>query len=145
VPRPTKAAYKKCFAGKMADAGMELPAIDTITNNKYLFSPGCEVLMQRHEKTCEKLVPVFDSSSSETLEFLTLRENLYDIFIGGFDMFQCVWYLFTTLAKKKLFHETHLSVVLIHTFKFFQYFNNNYRPICHLELFILQCMKVLKT
>ena len=145
VPRPSKTLYKKCFSEKIAAAEMILPPVDTITNNKYLFSPGCEVLMQRHEKTCDKIISVFDNAPTLEIPLLILRENLYEIFIGGLDIFHCVWYILTTLANKNLFHERHLSLVLIHTFKFFQYFNNNYRPICHLELFLLQCAKVLKT
>jgi hypothetical protein len=146
VPRPTNGAYKKCFATRAAAVGKELPPIQRITNNKYLFAPGCDALMQRHERTCDKLLPYFDPEDKEnaTICFLTLRELLYDIFICGLDMFQCVWYLLHMLAKKNTLHARHLSEVLFHTFKFFQYFNNNYRPICHLELFVLQLVKIFR-
>jgi hypothetical protein len=39
--------------------------------------------------------------------------------------------------------EQHISDVMIKTYCFFQYYNNNYRPIYHLENYFLNLIKII--
>jgi hypothetical protein len=140
VPRPPKAAYRKCFASKTTQNMDELQ-LSTITNIKYLFSPLCLPLFMPHEQICNQIIPLIKQTESEHL--LKLRELLYDVFIYGLNIFECVWYFLSKLAEEEILLPAHLTRILFKTFIFFQYFNNNYRPIAHFELYIYHLFKIL--
>jgi hypothetical protein len=44
-----------------------------------------------------------------------------------------VWYIISTLISQKKIKDKDVSGLLIKTYTFFQYYNNNYRPIYHVE------------
>lgn len=79
----------------------------------------------------------------EQIRFTQLRELLYDILIYDFDIHECVWHLISELKKKHIILDENMSVVLIQTHKFLQYYNNNYRPIYHLENFAFMLVNVI--
>jgi hypothetical protein len=72
-----------------------------------------------------------------------LRELLYDILIYDFDITECAWHLITHLKHTGALHDEDMSEVLIHTCKFLQYYNNNYRPIYHLENFVFMLINII--
>ena len=74
----------------------------------------------------------------EMLKFLQFRDILYDIFIYQLNIYQCVWYIVKRLLEQEKIKKEFISKILIKTYGFFQYYNNNYRPIYHLEYFIRQ-------
>ena len=76
----------------------------------------------------------------EKVKIIDIRNNLYDLLIYNIDIFECIWYLFTTLIKFQSFKKREdITCVLNKIFVFFKYYNNNYRSIYHLESIIL-CM-----
>ena len=79
----------------------------------------------------------------EQIRFAQLRELLYDILIYDFDITECAWYLISELKKRGTLHDENMSDVLIHTHKFLQYYNNNYRPIYHLENFVFMLVNII--
>ena len=66
-----------------------------------------------------------------------MRDDLYDICIFDLNVTNCIWYILRTLIELDKFNNEKLNSVLTETFKFFKYYNNNYRPIYHLEKYIL--------
>ena len=50
---------------------------------------------------------------------------------------ECVWFILFELSKRKQIKKDDMYDILIHTYKFFKLFNNNYRPIYHLESYML--------
>ena len=81
----------------------------------------------------------------DQIRFTQLRELLYDILIYDFDITECAWHLITELKRKGLLHDDDMSAVLIDTYKFLQYYNNNYRPIYHLENFVFMLINIIYT
>jgi hypothetical protein len=79
----------------------------------------------------------------EQIRFAQLRELLYDILIYDFDITECAWYLISELKKRGTLRDENMSDVLIHTHKFLQYYNNNYRPIYHLENFVFMLVNII--
>lgn len=82
-------------------------------------------------------------SDVDQIRFAQLRELLYDILIYDFDITECAWYLITELKRKGLLRDADMSHILINTYKFLQYYNNNYRPISHLENFVFMLINVV--
>jgi len=126
IQRPTKSLYNKCLKTKLPNT----IKLENITNIKNM-NNSVETLMMPHKIICDKII---DSIVKvEDLKFLKFRDLLYDIFIYNLDITECVWYIISTLISQKKINDDDISALLIKTYTFFQYYNNNYRPIYHVE------------
>ena len=90
---------------------------------------------------CNKIID--NMTKINDLKFLKFRDILYDIFIYNLDITDCIWYILSTHIKEDRIKKEHLSDVLIKTYSFFQYYNNNYRPIYHLEKYLFYLTKLI--
>ena len=136
IPRPTKVAYTKCSKKKIPnDLKME-----NIVNIKYLHV-GTTELMFPHKIICDKILK--EMIEIDDLKFLKFRDLLYDIFIYNLDITDCIWYILTELIKTKKIKKKDMSNVLLKTYSFLKYFNNNYRPIYHLESYLLYLVLII--
>jgi hypothetical protein len=133
IPRPTKTLYNKCFNNK-------LKVVENITNIKNLHN-YTEELNEPYKIICNKIIHVM--IHVDELKYLKFRDLLYDIFIYNLDITNCFWYIFSQLTEQKLLNSDDLKLIMIKTFTFFQYYNNNYRPIYHLENFLLYIVNVI--
>jgi len=129
IARPTKATYSKCIKNKLP-ASLKL---ENITNIKNLHS-SIDQLMVPHKIICDKIIE--SMIKIDELKFLKFRDLLYDIFIYNLDITDCIWYIINELSERKSIKTTDISELLIKTYTFFQYYNNNYRPIYHLENYL---------
>jgi len=136
IGRPSKTNYNKCLKNKLP-AKLEL---ENITNIKNLNSFN-EELMTQHKIICNKIIE--NMIKIDEIKFLKLRDILYDIFIYNLDITVCIWYILSTFVKEKRINNENLSNVLIKTYNFFQYYNNNYRPIYHLEKYLFYLITVI--
>ena len=68
-----------------------------------------------------------------SLSYSVLREIIYDILIYKNDINDVIWYVIKELINCGLLKTDKLGDVLFKTIQFFQLYNNNYRPIYHLE------------
>jgi hypothetical protein len=121
MPRPSRETYAAC---------LNVPIPETITNLKTVMNrqPNIDPI----QATCTKLL-----HSIKTLNFTMseLREDLYTILVFNLNVERICLYLITHLPNKlQLVKETVL---------FLQYFNNNYRPIYHLEKYIYSLMTIV--
>jgi hypothetical protein len=79
----------------------------------------------------------------ENVKYLKFRDSLYDAFIINLDIPECIWYIVTELINRRLIPDDKLVPVFKQVYVFFQYYNNNYRPIYHLEHFLLYLSAVI--
>jgi hypothetical protein len=129
VSRPSKATYTKCLKTKLPN-NLKLENITNI-KNLHLFN---EDIMLHYKIICNKIINSIININD--LNFQKFRDMLYDIFIYNLDITECIWYILSSLVEKKLIKKEHLTDIMIKTYCFFQYYNNNYRPIYHLENYI---------
>jgi hypothetical protein len=127
VPRPTKTLYNKCLKNKLTIK------VDSITNIKNLHSSITQLMMP-YKIICDKILDAI--IKIEDIKFLKFRDLLYDIFIYNLDITDCIWYIISTLIHQNKIKKENISELLIKTYSFFQYYNNNYRPIYHLENYL---------
>ena len=130
VPRPTRAAYLKCSS--QTKIAYPLEAISNIKNLNCSTVP--DSCMYPYKIICDKIIR--EIVNYVDIKFLNFRDNLYDIFIFNLDITDCVWYILGQLIDMNRFHESHLSSLLLKTYTFLKYYNNNYRPIYHLENYL---------
>jgi Cdc6-like AAA superfamily ATPase len=134
IKRPTKKQYEKALHMKLT---INLPQIqnikDILIKDTQLISPNKKII-----------APIIDSIIHyKTLDFLELRDNLYNIMIYHLDMTECIWEILTAILKQYPLEQEKICDILSELYKFFRYYNNNYRPIYHLEKFILYLCKVV--
>jgi hypothetical protein len=70
------------------------------------------------------------------ITFTALRDTLYDVLTYNLDMTECLWYIIRYFIENNYLSEENISDILIRTYSFLKYYNNNYRPIYHLESII---------
>jgi len=148
--RPSYTSYNKClksisatsYSSNSVDIIKETPmritnkyALDTITNIKALKSNIIE-LTNPHENICNYIVDIIQSPDNE-LKYDELRECLYDLLTYDINIQECVWFILRRLLMEGSLLPEMMNDIMIHTYIFLQYFNNNYRPIYHLENFVL--------
>ena len=134
ISRPTKTSYVKCLKNKLPNK----LKLENITNIKVLHLYN-EDLMLQYKIICNKIIN--NIVNVNDIQFLKFRDILYDIFIYNLDITDCIWYILSTLVEQKKIKREQLSNVMIKTYCFFQYYNNNYRPIYHLENYLFYLSK----
>jgi len=130
ISRPTKLTYNKCLKKKL-NKDIKLDEISNIKN----IQASITQLMNPHTLICNKIIN--EMLNIDKLKFAYLRDLLYDIFIYDLDITDCIWFILNSLITKNKLYKEHFSDILNKTFIFLQYYNNNYRPIYHLENYIL--------
>lgn len=142
-PRPTRTTYNKCIKLNMN----QTDNINNITNIKELKQHKL-LSNDISSKLVGNKIVVYDNIINlilnyNAINYLTLRDYLYDICIFDLNINECVWYIIDELCKKDKIDLSKLTKILNDTYKFFKYYNNNYRPIYHLERYILYIIQVV--
>ena len=97
--------------------------------------------MLQYKIICNKIIN--NLININDLQFLKFRDVLYDIFIYNLDITDCIWYIIYSLVEQNKIKKEHFSDILLKTYCFFQYYNNNYRPIYHVENYLLYLAKLI--
>ena len=135
VPRPSKTKYKKCVKKKIY-----IEDINNIKNIKNLKSQ-ITCLDTDIIKISDKIIENIDNYRS--IHFLEFRDLCYDILIYNLDLNDCINYIINYFIEKKKIDEEGLCIIYKKMIDFFVYYNNNYRPIYHLESFFYTICKVV--
>ena len=130
VPRPTKSKYLKCAKNNFTNISTsKINNIkDVIINNNNN--------VKYHENICNYIVKVIIDSNNN-LNYAVFRDIIYDLLILNMDIHESIWHIVKELYNKKKITNNKIENVLKKMYTFFQYYNNNYRPIYHLESFLL--------
>jgi hypothetical protein len=136
ISRPSKSSYTRCLKKKLPSK----IKLENITNIKILHLYN-EDLMLQYKIICNKIIN--HMLCVDDIKFLKFRDILYDIFIYNLDITDCLWYILSSLVEQKKIDTSEMSNVLIKTYCFFQYYNNNYRPIYHLENYLFYLVKII--
>jgi len=80
---------------------------------------------------CNKIID--DINNHNNHDFLKFRDSLYDILVYNLDMTECLFYIMSNFIETGQLKEHAISELLTKSYIFLKYYNNNYRPIYHLE------------
>jgi hypothetical protein len=69
----------------------------------------------------------------DKLSFTGFRDSIYDMLIYNLDITDCICYILYYFIENKSLTPKDISDILNKTYTFLKYYNNNYRPIYHLE------------
>jgi hypothetical protein len=146
VPKPSTTNYNKCVIKNNEYDGLKIKNntlhISYISENsmidkknkKEIHHSNTRQFNNPHEKLCNNILE--NIKNPNKISFLLLREMLYEILIYNYDLGECIWYIINDLIKHKYLNTQNLSDILIRTYTSLQYYNNNYRPIYHLENYV---------
>ena len=67
------------------------------------------------------------------IEIQSFRNDIYELLIYNTDINEVIFYIISFCITKNIFHVEDINSILKRSFTFFKYYNNNYRPIYHLE------------
>ena len=139
VSRPSKMQYNKCFENKVKTQGV----IDLakLSNLKHVHSNITKPI-QPYDVICNS---IYNSIVNlEEFNFYTLREQLYDILIYNLNVDTCIWIIIERLVlENKIKTGDELINVMTKTYEFFKNYNNNYRPIYHLERIAINLIQAI--
>ena len=136
IGRPNKTSYIKSTKKKINNE------VSIINNIKYIYSTSNDNLTINHKIICDKII--LQITSIENINLIKFRDLLYDLLIYNLDLTNCIWYIINDLIKqKKIYTNKQLSKILIKLYTFLRYYNNNYRPIYHIENFFLSISLII--
>ena len=135
-PRPSKTSYNKIVSKKLPNT----LNIKNITNIKSLYCN--EIIINNNvQNYLDKLYNFL--CNPDLIKFTTFRDEIYDIFIYDIDIGYVLWNIIYQLLKENKIKEANYSYVFIETYSFLQFYNNNYRPIYHLENYLYKIINLV--
>ncbi len=129
IPRPLKTNYNKILATKLP-VNYDLSSIHNI-KNLITNTPSFNVNITKYVEKLYNLI-----GNPKELSFIHFRDVIYDIFIYDMEIGHVVLLLLKHIHEKQNVSLETMSSIYIETYSFLQYYNNNYRPIYHLENYL---------
>ena len=85
----------------------------------------------------------FDTSI-KNMKFSDIRDMIYELFIYEVDIPVCIWEILKHLIISNKITNNNIGKIVSETFRFFKLFNNNYRPIYHVEKYLFILDRIIK-
>jgi hypothetical protein len=137
--RPSRNMYRVCLGRRLQNHSL-LATPERIQNIKKLYlkddgeKPEIIIQNQHHEIICRNILQLLEQPR-ETFSYAQLRDTMYDMLIYNLDIPECMWFVMREMGKSG--GRAERRELMRRAYEFFRYFNNNYRPIYHLERFFL--------
>jgi len=96
-----------------------------------LLNHGSEIPHDIFNIICDNII--HEIENSDNIVFTNFRDTIYDILIYNLDVAECFWTILIHFIKKNVLDRQSISDIIHKSFFFLKYYNNNYRPIYHLE------------
>ena len=109
---------------------------EIITNSKEIYSFSLienkeEIPNDLFNIICDNIIREIENH--QKIVFSVFRDTLYDILIYNLDVSECLWYILNHFIQNNSLKKKNITEILNKTHIFLKYYNNNYRPIYHLE------------
>ena len=124
ITKPSKIKVNEVFKKKIKYD------INNVCNLKIL-KGNFNIILNKEKSICDKII--YFIINTDKLDFISFRDLLYEIFIFDLDIYECIWYIISNLINNNNLIKNNNDDLLSKTHVFLRYFNNNYRPIYHLE------------
>ena len=138
LSRPNKSNYAKILEQKI-DKNNNLNDISNIKDlkkNSFKIENNDKIKnLNINSIIVEELVS--EIKENKSFSFSKLRELLYDVCIFELNIEMIIYDLLKELKNKKLIDDKDVNNILIENYKFLKLYNNNYRPIYHLEKIVI--------
>ena len=126
IPRASKLSYNNILTKKL-DSSFNVKNIDNIKN----ILTNTESIKNKTQSFIHKLYNYIINPNN--IKFTTFRDLLYDIFIYDMDIGYILWNIIQKVLSNNELPQDKIDEIYIEVYSFLQLYNNNYRPIYHLE------------
>ena len=108
-------------------------------NLKYNKNKDLSKLFTPYKLTADKLINYVRNYKTNNLS--RLRELCYDLLVLQLNIQDAMMYITEQLVISNHIHKDNVNIILIKTYVCLKYFNNNYRPIYHLENYFINLIR----
>ena len=140
VPRPRITNIKK-HVRKLNSSVTDDSILRTV-NIKSLYSSHSDNQVEVFEIIVHNISAIVLGGIDKVV-FSELRECIYDLFVYGANIHVCMWCVLSTLINKNYIDDSVIDMCINDTYEFFKLFNNNYRPIYHVESYLYKIMRLI--
>tara|TARA_B100000902_G_scaffold394967_1_gene452466 strand:+ start:5745 stop:6704 length:960 start_codon:yes stop_codon:yes gene_type:complete len=134
ICRPTKKTYEKTLNVSLSKKTHKINNIKNIISE-------IDDLENINKKIVDLLI--FNIKNYKKINFLEFRDTIYNIFICNLDLSECLHQIITHFIAIGSLKNKNIDNVFFKLCKFYKLYNNNYRPIYHLESFLYYLCKVV--
>ena len=112
------------------------------TESFSLMNDGSEIPKDNFNTICNNIIQ--EMLQHRKLSFMQFRDTIYDILVYNLDVPECLWYVIYYFIQRKLLSRKDIDDIMDKTFVFLKYYNNNYRPIYHLESMFFYIITIIQ-
>jgi hypothetical protein len=123
IPRPSKEQYYKCIGKEITQRPADITNV--IYPNQLPF----------HEQKSKVILNLIVDKEINNLSFL--RECIYDLLTYNLNIYDCMWYIIENLIVDGHLQTNDIGQTMLTTYRCLKFYNNNYRPIYHLERWVV--------
>ena len=134
VKRPTKALYEKCAERKINKKKNKI-------NNIKLAKKAPTINLNYSETFIDNII--YQLIDEDRFNFMQFRENIYNIIVFNIDIYECMYKILLKICERKKIKQKNMVYIFKALFVFLRRYNNNYRPIYHVEHFLLTLYQVI--
>lgn len=127
IPRPSINQYNKVISKNINKKN-----IAYITNLKEIKIN--KTIINKNQSICEQIYNQI--MNPQTLIYTHFRDILYDILIYDYNVYYIVYELLEMFYENNIINKEKMGEAINKSYKFLRNYNNNYRPIYHLENYL---------
>jgi len=114
--------------------------IQNTTNIKSLYTPHTS--RQDMQVSIIQNIITLITSDIQNIIFVSVRESLYDLFVYDINIPYYIWTILSLLIESEWITDDLIHEALQITYTFFKLYNNNYRPIYHVESYLYKIINL---
>lgn len=135
IPKPTKKQLLNIVDNKNNLINMNINNINNIKMIKTLCNYNHKEPINPMMLICNEIIKVI--SNPKNIKYVNFREQIYDLLIYNIDIVHSIKYILFELIKEYELKDNIMNSILDNTYISIKYYNNNYRPIYHIENILL--------
>lgn len=112
------------------------------TESFSLMNDGSEIPKDNFNTICNNIIQ--ELLQYNTLAFTQFRDTIYDILVYNLDVPECLWYVISYFIQRNIFTEPEIDGIMEKMYVFLKQYNNNYRPIYHLESIFFYIITIIQ-
>jgi len=113
------------------------------TESFSLMNNGSEIPKDNFNTICNNIIQ--ELLQYNTLSFTQFRDTIYDILVYNLDIPECLWYVISYFIQRNIFTENEVNGIMEKMYIFLKQYNNNYRPIYHLESIFFYIITIIQS
>ena len=113
------------------------------TESFSLMENGSEIPKDNFNTICNNIIQ--ELLQYRSLSFTKFRDTIYDILVYNLDVPECLWYVISYFIQRNIFTEDEIERVMDKMYIFLKQYNNNYRPIYHLESIFFYIINIIQS